>query len=224
MLLDFLLENESEILLVTEQKSSSLAGVRPSSDQLKQGLPIFFKQLISTLRESQTTSEPIKADQAGMARAASESNETAMTTASDHPNDLALATSAGFHGEEMLRLGYTLSHVVHAYGALCQAITDLATKKNLQASYSNFRDLNRCLDVAIASAVTHYESVRDIRKVSKEVERCGFCAHELRNALNGASISFQLIKSGVVGISGSTGLILERSFVPSALDRHTLRS
>jgi hypothetical protein len=42
MLYEFLMENESEILNFTERRSLELAGVRPTSDRLKAGLPIFW--------------------------------------------------------------------------------------------------------------------------------------------------------------------------------------
>jgi signal transduction histidine kinase len=44
-------------------------------------------------------------------------------------------------------------------------------------------------------------------------ERLGFLAHELRNFLQSASIAIGAIKLGNVGLSGSTGAILERSLV-----------
>ena len=45
MLHEFLKENEQEILDMAEKKTLALAGVRPSSEQLKKGLPIFYRQL-----------------------------------------------------------------------------------------------------------------------------------------------------------------------------------
>ena len=40
MLLEFLQKNKKEILWMTEQQTLELAGMRPSSEQLRQGLPI----------------------------------------------------------------------------------------------------------------------------------------------------------------------------------------
>jgi signal transduction histidine kinase len=131
----------------------------------------------------------------------------------EKPKDTELAMSAGQFGLELLRLGYTLSHTVHVYGSLCQSITSLATKLNDRMTSEEFQSLNRCLDVAIASAVTEYQRLRDTQVKELEIQRCGFCAHELRNALSAANMSFQLIKSGVVGISGSTGQILEKNLL-----------
>ncbi len=210
MLHEFLLEHEKEILDMTEKKTLALAGVRPSSEQLKKGLPIFYKQLLSVLLRNRGHSEGSKADEAGMARAAADSDEAAMAMAAGRPDDADVAKSAGLHGTELLRLGYTLSHVVHAYGAMCQSITQLAATKHLIITASEFRDLNLCLDVAIAGAVTQYQSIRNTQESSREVEHLGFLAHELRNALSTVMMAIELIRDGTVGFGGSTGQVLDR--------------
>ena len=108
-------------------------------------------------------------------------------------------------------MGYTLSHVVHAYGAMCQTITEISTTKKFPISTSEFHDLNQCLDVAIAGAVTEYQSLRDTHESDREIKSLGILAHEMRNALTSASISYQLIKKGTVGLGGNTGRLLETS-------------
>ncbi len=67
-----------------------------------------------------------------------------------------ISNSAIMHGHELLRQGFTVSQVVHDYGDVCQAITELAVEKNAPISTEDFRTLNRCLDDAIAGAVTEY--------------------------------------------------------------------
>jgi hypothetical protein len=123
-------------------------------------------------------------------------------------------TQVGDHfGREFLTLGYTLSHVIHIYCLLSQSITSFASQQNFEITSQEFHDLNRCLDVAIASAVTEFQSHRYRYEKEKEYQRCGFCAHELRNALGAANLSYQLIKSGAVGIAGNTGQILEKNLM-----------
>jgi signal transduction histidine kinase len=214
MLSEFLKENKNEILEIARLESLALAGVRPSSDQLKLGLPIFFQQIVHILdiEKFQSPEElSVQLDNIAREKAASQSNEVAMAMASGHPEDIEIAKSSGLLGVELLRLGYTLSHVVHIYGSLCQAITGLIAKKSIAISALEFRDLNRCLDVAIASAVTEFQNFREMQKRNDEVKRCGFCAHELRNSLSAALMSFELIKRGEVGISGRLGQVLGRS-------------
>jgi signal transduction histidine kinase len=206
---EFLLKNKDEILIMTEKKTADMAGTLLSSNQLKQGLPVFFDQLlIVLLRERSAITKPVSNNGSVDANT---TGEVAIAMAAGKPEEAAVARSAGLHGKEMLLLGYTLSHVVHAYGAMCQSITELAEKKKFLISSAEFHDLNQCLDVAIAGAVTEYQKLREIQEADREVTHIGSLAHELRNALTSASISLQLIKKGTVGARGNTGLVLEKS-------------
>ena len=67
-----------------------------------------------------------------------------------------IADSALQHGHDLLTQGFTVSQVVHDYGDVCQSITELAGEMNVPISTDDFRTLNRCLDDAIAGAVTGY--------------------------------------------------------------------
>ncbi len=207
MLNDFLLENKEEILTLTERKALVLAGIRPSSEQLKIGLPIFLGQLAEILRTSHPDAAP---STTGMVKAAAANDEPALAAASGHFAEIELAKTAGRHGAELLRLGYTLSHVIHAYGSMCQAITEVASNKQYPITADEFHNFNRCLDVAIASAVTEFQFMKDENTASREIQHLGFLAHELRNALNTVKISVRLIQSGSVGLGGSTAKVLDR--------------
>jgi hypothetical protein len=100
----------------------------------------------------------------------------------------AISRSAIKHGHDLLRQGFTVSQVVHDYGDVCQAITELAVELNAPISTDDFRTLNRCLDDAIAGAVTEYGRERNQSGIDGESargsERLGFFAHELRNLMN----------------------------------------
>src|SRR4029453_4213241 len=67
-----------------------------------------------------------------------------------------IGRSAVKHGHDLLRQGFTVSQVVHDYGDVCKSITDLAVEKNAPIRTDDFRTLNRCLDDAIAGAVTQF--------------------------------------------------------------------
>lgn len=213
MLADFLPTKKDEILTLTEEKALELAGNHPSSAQLKKGLPIFFNQMVEVIRNSEKPSSPPQKDIKAIAEAADRNDEPAMAEAAGRPAEAELAESAGRHGSEFQRLGYSLSHVVHAYGAICQAINEVATKSQFKISTTEFHALNRCLDVAIAGAVTGYQSLQD----AKTQKECGnptkFSVDEIRNILTSAQVALQSIKSGSVGIGGNTGRILEESLV-----------
>jgi signal transduction histidine kinase len=128
-----------------------------------------------------------------------------------------IGETAALHGRELLQRGFTVEQVVHDYGDLCQAVTDLAVEANAPIGIDEFRTLNRCLDNAIATAVTEFSYQRDLVVSDKQVhefnERLGFFAHELRNLLSTAMLALASIKLGNVGLGGSTGALLERSLL-----------
>jgi signal transduction histidine kinase len=119
--------------------------------------------------------------------------------------------SARKHGHEMLRLGFGVGQVVHDYGDVCQAVTELAFELDAQITIDEFHTLNRCLDDAIAQAVTEYTRLREKSLTDEGTERLGVLAHEMRNCLSTAVLSFGILKSGSVTIGGSTGALLDRS-------------
>jgi hypothetical protein len=124
--------------------------------------------------------------------------------------------SATKHGNEMLRMGFSVGQVVHDYGDVCQAVTELAFELDAQITVDEFHTLNRCLDDAIAQAVTEYERLREQTLVDRGTERMGALAHELRNRLSTAMLSFGILKSGTVTIHDSS---VRSSPLPSGMFR-----
>jgi hypothetical protein len=100
---------------------------------------------------------------------------------------------------------------------VCQAITELAVEMNAPITAADFHTMNGCLDDAIAGAVTEYgrerdESTKDAAAALGSA-RVGFLAHELRNLVNTAIVAFEVLKTGNVGVSRSTGSVLYRSLL-----------
>ena len=131
--------------------------------------------------------QELKRESKGIHRAAEDGTERKLGRHSTLP-----------HGQELSRLGYTVSQVVHSYGALCQSITELAHADNLQITASEFSVLNLTLDVAIAEAVTGF-SEHATAAGADSAKRMGFLVHELRNALAAALIAHTMVKKGIVG-------------------------
>ena len=208
---EFLRLNEHAILASTEARTRQLAGPAPTSEQMKLGLPIFFRQLQDVLEFAPLEPLESEVDTDGMVKAAYAADEPAIAKASGRPYEVKVALSAGTHGIELQKLGYTLSHVVHGYGALCQAITEIALAKDVPITTAEFRNLNQCLDTAIAGAVTTFQTQRTEGESARETQHLGFLAHELRNALGVITVSLNLIKSGTVGFAGSTGQGLDKA-------------
>jgi hypothetical protein len=183
---EFIAVNREEII----RRSRATAGTRsappPSDREIDHGVPVFLDQLTDALRLGQTSSPEI-------------------------------GQSAVKHGHDLLLQGFTLSQVVHDYGNVCQSITGLAVETNAPISTDDFRTLNRCLDDAIASAVTAFGREQNQSTLEGETargnERAGFLAHELRNLLHTAIMAFEVLKTGNVGVAGSTGTVLHRSLM-----------
>ncbi len=125
-----------------------------------------------------------------------------------NPDHDAAATG---HGRDLMNSGFTIAQVVHDYGDVCQSVTDLAIERGAPISNEDFRILNGCLDDAIAHAVTEFSRLRELNVASEGTERLAILAHELRNLLAAATLTFSALKSGSVGVTGATGAVLERS-------------
>lgn len=186
MLHDFVSTNRDELLSRTRAKVSSRPWPSASTHGLENGIPTFLTQLSETLR---------------------------LETGRLPYSDGAIGSTASRHGAELLAEGYTISQVVHDYGDVCQAITELAVEKDAGIRPEEFHTLNRCLDTAIAEAVTEYARRQGEATSHQQAERFGQIAHELRNLLQTAFLSFDILKAGRVGITGSTGALLGRSLV-----------
>jgi hypothetical protein len=186
MLHEFIAFNREEIIRRCRAKVATRSVPPPTDVEIDHGVPVFLEQLINALRLGLTSSPEI-------------------------------GRSAVKHGHDLLLQGFTVSQVVHDYGDVCQSITDLAVEKNAPIRTDDFRTLNRCLDDAIAGAVTQFgreqnQSTLD-GETARESERAGFLAHELRNVLNTAIMAFEVLKTGNVGVAGSTGSVLHRSLM-----------
>jgi signal transduction histidine kinase len=124
-----------------------------------------------------------------------------------------ISRTALLHGRDLRLQGFTVSQVVHDYGDVCQAITELAVELDAPISSEDFRTLNRCLDDAIAGAVTEFGREQNQSAVEGEAARAGFLAHEVRNLVNSALMAFEVLMTGNVGVAGSTGAVLQRSLL-----------
>jgi signal transduction histidine kinase len=197
MLHDFLIRNRAELIELCRAKVSRRR-VRPNSGgapaQLEHGIPLFLDQLALMLIA------PAPGDAAGKATAAAN-----------------IADGATRHGSELLGSELTIDQVVHAYGDLCQSITELAQDQGATITVEEFGKLNMRLDNAIAGAVTEFSRERDVRKVDEGElatnERLGVLAHEMRNLLNTAILAIGVMKAGGAGFGGATAAALDRSLI-----------
>lgn len=199
----FLTENRGELIERCRMKVAQRPAPKATTEELDHGITLFLDQIIKTLRAEELAqgaeSHRLSGPASGVDAALSE-----------------MGIGAKEHGRELLQHGFTIEQVVHDYGDLCQAVTDLAVELNAPISNNEFRTLNRCLDNAIAVAATEFNAQRDNMFADKDAsanERLGFFAHELRNQLNSATLALTAIKAGSVGLTGATAAVLDRSLV-----------
>lgn len=185
MLSDFVTENRNEIIERCRARVATRTAPKPTEVELSRGIPLFLDQLAETLRSKLVSGASVEA--------------------------------ATKHGADLLHDGFTIAQVVHDYGDACQAITELAIERRTAISTEDFRALNFCLDEAIADAVTEYGRRSKIDAAAASTVRAtedhACVDHELRNLLGTATLAFDALLQGKVGISGSTGQVLGRSLM-----------
>jgi signal transduction histidine kinase len=186
MLSEFVRDHRDEIIARCRTRVAERTAPRATPYELQHGIPWFLQELEQIL----------ECELGGRTRSSG---------------------SAVQHGRELLRHGFTVAHVVYDYGDVCQTITELAIEHNAPISTAEFRLLNKCLDDAIADAVTAYERQHDLDVVAEGMRRStaqlGAFAHELHDLLGSTMLAFNALRSGSVGIAGSTGDVLARGLV-----------
>lgn len=207
MLHDFLANNADDLIARCAAKVAKRPERGATESQLSNGIPMFLGQLTRTLEAEQT-------DGAAAGQLISGGSGGDGTALSE------MGVSAAAHGTALLALGYTVDQVVHDYGDLCQAITDLAFERDAPFTVDEFRTLNRCLDNAIADAVMEFSAQRDIAIAGQQSadlnERIGFLMHELRNSLSAATLAVSAMETGLLPVKGATGSVLKRSHAAMA--------
>ena len=203
MLHDLLSERRDELIERCRAKVTLRSAPKPTPAELEHGIPLFLDQLIRTLQVEQTA-EPLES------RRISGDSDGAPVLSE-------IGASAALHGSELLSQGYSVDQVVHDYGDLCQAVTECAFEHKVPIAVDEFRTLNRCLDNAIADAVTEFAYQRDLglaHVVARaHTERLGNLAHEMRNLIHTATLAVSALKTGGVGLNGATGSVLDRCLI-----------
>ncbi len=201
MLHEFLAKNRHDLIDRCRETVSLRSGTA-LTEELPHGVTVFLDQLIETL-EAEQAADPLR------------SQQISGLPGGLIPDPSEISASATRHGKELIGSVSTIEEVVHDYGDMCQAISDLAVETGTEVAADEFRTLNRCLDTAIAKAVTEYVHQRDLLAASRQAsalnERLGVFAHELRNLLMAAKLARRAIKAGNVGVDGATAGVLDRS-------------
>jgi hypothetical protein len=195
MLHEFLTSNRNELI----KRCRNMVAERFEPSQIPaamdHGVPLFLQQLADILRLEQLSTNRDLANPEPQA-------PTGQT---------AIGRAAALHGTELLRLGFSVDQLVHGYGDVCQAVTGLAVEQNTPIATDEFRTLNRCLDNAIADAVTAFGRDHQISingQAETLSERLNLFSDEHRRLVDIAIHAYSAIKTGNIGLTGATGALL----------------
>jgi signal transduction histidine kinase len=180
----FLAQYFDELVALAKAKASAWRSRWASAPGLEPGLPLLLAQLGEAVRRETSTAPPA---------------------------DGGIGSIAARHARALLEKGWPVSQIVHDYGDLRQAITELAIGRGAVMGPEELGALGRCLDHASAEAVAEYARLKDEATSHREVERLGQVSHDLRNQLQTAQLSFRALRTGRAGIDGSAGDALGRS-------------
>jgi len=192
MLHEFLTQNRDEVIRRCRSHAAKRHAPVLSPDATEHGVPLFLEQLTDTLSHEH------------MSRAQS----FARTNPPQMP--MSIGRAAALHGAELLRQGCTVDQVVRTYGDVCQTVTEMAMEQKSPITINEFRVLNRCLDDAIADAVTAFG--RDRQAASEQTEKLQnhleSIGEDQRRLIDTALHAFSAVRTGSIGFSGATGTVL----------------
>jgi hypothetical protein len=203
MLYEFLRDHRGALIARCRFKVSHRASPAATETELRYGVPLMLDQLFDALVHEEGSPTPQENSVYGYSPSTPDSVEAGRT--------------AALHGRELFKLGYTVDQVVHDYGDLCQAITELATELDAPVTVEEFHTFNRVLDNSIAKAVSEYVRLQHASNVEDAPrflhDRLGSLADEQRVLLNTALKALDALKVGNIGLMGATGTVLEDSLL-----------
>ena len=193
MLHEFLLSHRDDLIRTCREKVAARFAPSDIPDAVEHGVPLFIQQLIDALKNRPSVS--------------AENGELGGRI----PFPTEIDRSAALHGAALLRQGFTVDQVVHDYGDVCQAITEMAVELHCAIDPDDFRILNGCLDNAIAGAVTafaqEHQTVIDDRDDERHAQ-LSVLREEHRRLVEIAIQAFTAMRTGNLGTAGATGGLL----------------
>ena len=117
----------------------------PARPDHAHGIPVFLDQVAKTLAVEQR--RPVVQGE--------------IVSSNPSGPESGVGAIATLHGRDLFEQGLSVEQVIRDYGDVCQAVTGLAMEIGAPISASEFRTFNRCLDDAIAGAVSEYSQLKD---------------------------------------------------------------
>jgi hypothetical protein len=108
----------------------------------------------------------------------------------------AIGRGAALHGQDLLKFGFTIEQVVHDYGDVCQAVTELAVEFEAPVSVAEFHSA--------------WTGDRETDAPAGEGQ-CAWKDDRLRRLVGGSIKLFELLRAGQVAPGGSTAMVLGKN-------------
>jgi hypothetical protein len=187
----FLVDNRLALTRRTSAQVTTRSCPRPSEAEMVRRVRIFLSQVATVLREEQ--------------------RDSAQNGAADHSANAHTERRATLHGQNLRKCGFIIEQLVNAYGDVCEAVTVLSGREGATLTIAEFHTLDRCLDVAIAGAVSLWSEERDTSFQQAEEGRDSL--REFSRLLGTAIVSFDALQAGRVGSGGTTAAVFRNCLV-----------
>ena len=174
--------------ILARTKAKVIARPIPAATQAEiVGIPLFLDQLIEILKSSGSL----------VAEAGTRAG--------------AMAQGAATHGATLLERGFTVAQVVHDYGGCVRPSPSWPTRPRRRSPPTNFASSIGAWTTPSPRRSPSTRAKREHSITAEGREQLGELAHELRNAVGAAIVSFEVLRMGKVGLEGSTAGVLSRS-------------
>lgn len=171
----FIVDNRRELIERTRAKVATRRFPQLSDAEMEHGVPAFLSQL-------------------GTVLCAEEERDPAQKVESGAFANAHIVRSATLHGQDLSKFGFTIEQVVRGYGDVCQAVTELAGQQGAVLTIAEFHTLNRCLDNAIAGALTSWDEERN-KALAEAERRLDLIRRELSSLVGSATDSFDALSA-----------------------------
>ncbi len=193
-LVQFLADNRPELIKRTRERIAAHSSPRPSEAEeaeMEHGAPLFLSEILSQLATALRDEE---------------ARDPAQKRAPTFRSEANIERSGALHGQNLGKFGFSIEQVVRDYGDVCQAVTELADDEGATVTAAEFHTLNRCLDSAIAGAVTSWSQEREKSLLNGD----GWRDQRLLTAVDAAAVSLAALREGRVGSGSYTAAVVEK--------------
>jgi hypothetical protein len=115
---EFITTHHDKLVSMTREKVAKRGREPRPHEREAHGVPIFLEQVCEALVAEAERGQAHKAEP-------------------DPPTNPNVAESAALYGHDLLRQGFSVDELVHEYGDVCQAVTELAVELDAPVSVSD---------------------------------------------------------------------------------------